>query len=320
MGNDLAGQFIRDESVKLGFNTSKWLFLDKVSTGSYSAIFDPTGELIIGCGDMRAHSYISPQLIEQNKDNLINSEMVVIDADIPRETIDYICNLCFENKVPIWFNPTDIRKCTKVVETNNLSKLTFISPNLKELITIFENTLRIDTKSNDKLKQMCTKYSNDLNANLEHLQFDDLKQILRYLLDYVPFIVLSRGSKDLLFASRYCLDLNDVNQLPTKQTIASFRNRTISPVLFNFPVLKLEDNETFVNVSGAGDSCSSGIISGIVNNYTLGMSVYNGLLAAKMSLMTRNNVSNSLDSISLKHLEQIVDLNENEIKRINLIE
>ena len=60
--------------------------------------------------------------------------------------------------------------------------------------------------------------------------------------------------------------------------------------------------------------------SGIVNNYTLGMSVYNGLLAAKMSLMTRNNVSNSLDIISLKHLEQIIDLNKNEIKRINLIE
>jgi sugar/nucleoside kinase (ribokinase family) len=81
LGNDIAGNFIKTESQKLGFDISKWLFLNQnVSTGSYSAILDPFGELMTGCGDMRAHYHISKELVEKHIDDIKNSELVAIDA------------------------------------------------------------------------------------------------------------------------------------------------------------------------------------------------------------------------------------------------
>lgn len=265
---------------------------------------------------MRAHNYITPEFIQKNLDTLEQSELVVIDADIPKETIEYICNYCELNKIPIWFNPTDLRKCTKVIDTNCLSKLTYMSPNLKELLIIFDACLTREKNSNTRLDQIRSKYMN--NLSLESVEFDDLKEILKYLLSYVKFIVLSRGSKDLLFASRYDLDLNGLNQFSLKENYDKVNNKNPTPVLFKFPVVSLDSNETFVNVSGAGDSCTSGIITGIVNNYTFCTSIYNGLLAAKYALTTKNNVSEQLSVISSDDLHRLVDSKINKVKKFFL--
>lgn len=162
------------------------------------------------------------------------------------------------------------------------------------------------------------KYGNNLNESLDKLEFEDLKKIIKYLLDYVPFIVLSRGSKQLLFASLYDLGVGEINQLPLKQTMNLFRNKKKCPTLFQFPIVSLNENEKFVNVSGAGDSCSSGIMSGILNGYTFSTCIYNGLYAAKLALMTRNNVSPDLEKIDAKNLEKLVNLNKHEIKKLSL--
>ena len=156
--------------------------------------------------------------------------------------------------------------------------------------------------------------------NLEQIEFEDLKKILKYLLDYVPFIILSRGSKELLFASSYDLDLNEPTtyQLPTKKTMKLLMNKNKCYTLFLFPIISLDKNEKFVNVSGAGDSCSSGIMSGIINEYQLSTCIYNGLYAAKLALMTRNNVSTDLENINLENIEKLVFHNRNKIKKLIL--
>jgi sugar/nucleoside kinase (ribokinase family) len=266
---------------------------------------------------MRAHSYVTPELIEKNIQILANSDLVAIDADIPKETISYICNFCSNNNIPVWYNPTDLRKCNKIVETNNLTKITYLSPNQKELVTLFQSTYNQDKfNKNEELKRLSLNYENNLKESLE---LKDLKEILKYLLDFVPFIILSRGSQDLIFASKYDLDLNETNQLPIKTSLMQEKvNLKEKKCIITFPILELNRNEEFVNVSGAGDSCSSGIMSGIINNYTFSTCIYNGLICAKYALMTRENVSSNLDKIELNYLKKLAESNKSNIKKIYL--
>ena len=146
VANDMSGRFILDESKKLGFDTSAISLIDNnhehISTGSYCAIFNPNGELKLAIGDMKAHDYIRPSLVQKHAEMISNSDLCVLDADIPVETIDFVCAHCEANSIPVWCNPTDVRKCNKVI--NSLAKLTYISPNLKELFALFRETVSRD--------------------------------------------------------------------------------------------------------------------------------------------------------------------------------
>jgi pseudouridine-5'-phosphate glycosidase/pseudouridine kinase len=100
VARDVAGKYVTEESNSIGFDTSKWLVLDDptLATGSYNAIFDTRGELLFGCGDMRAHNLILPEYIEQHRQEIEESALCIIDADIPVETILFITNICEEKK------------------------------------------------------------------------------------------------------------------------------------------------------------------------------------------------------------------------------
>ena len=81
------------------------------------------------------------------------------------------------------------------------------------------------------------------------------------------------------------------------------------PVIFNFPVLEIENDEKYLNESGAGDSLSAGVIYGILNAYSLGNTIYNGILSAKLALLTSNNISADLAKIDLDKLNVLTNKN-----------
>ena len=336
ISNDLVGNSILEKSKSIGFDTSKFLILDhakQTSTGSYCSLFDKQGELILGLGAMDAHDYIKPEYLKYHEKLLEKSSICIVDADLSVESLRYIFNKCYEDKLPVWYNPTDLRKCMRVIEAKSLSKVTFISPNSKELLAIFLDMFGKSNESDDRINEIQIKQKLNTSElkNLEKLyktykksnqiekidqsDNENLKLILKYLLIYVPFIFLSRGSNDLILASACKLNLHEHHQLPIRKV----ENKEIlfnewSPQLTYFPVIKLELSENIVNVSGAGDNTSAGIISGILKDYDLIKCVYNGLLAAKYTLMTNENVSPKISTIDSKILDSIINEYKNGVK------
>jgi len=312
IGNDLAGILVHQESQKRGFNMNHLEILSdtSISTGSYCAIFEPNGQINMAAGSMRVHDHITVDMIKKRESLIVNSEICVLDANIPSETIDYVCELCEKNRVPVWFNPTDIRKCHKI--NKSISKVTYISPNLKELIQIFKETLNNDQNlnSNERNVLETLKSNIDLSMTDEHLN-----QILKYMLNFVCFIILTRGEKDLILASRYDLNVNQKNQLPTRKFNLT---REKKPCLYYFPIIKLEVNQQFVNESGAGDCTSSGIIAGILKGFSLDETIYNGLLAGRLALTSSNNVPKDLNSLTVELLSSVLKRNEFNIKKVYL--
>jgi len=181
----------------------------------------------------------------------------------------------------------------------------------------WQSDKNLNPKERAEMERINLSYRESVNR-LEEFKFDDLKRVLKYLLKFVPFILLTRGGDDLILASAYELDENKTNQLPSKERMDLLKKMKKQSQLLLYPTLKLNKNESISNVSGAGDSCSGGIISGILRNFSLNSIIYNGLASAKFTLMSDKTVSEKLDQINLNYVETLVKENEFKVKKIIL--
>jgi hypothetical protein len=77
---------------------------------------------------MDVFTAITPQyILSKSVTALIeNAAIVVVDGNFPADTIRTICASARHYQVPIWFEPTSIPKCTKILEADALNMLTCI--------------------------------------------------------------------------------------------------------------------------------------------------------------------------------------------------
>lgn len=70
VGDDLSGSYLIERSRQIGLDVSRFYRVksDGHSTGSYCAVFGLRGDLKVAYGDMKAHEFISPSLVEKNLD------------------------------------------------------------------------------------------------------------------------------------------------------------------------------------------------------------------------------------------------------------
>ena len=81
---------LKEEGIKL---CSEMLSGPDDRTGVYCCIFDNDGTLVCAVNDMKINEHISASLVLKHKDALISSDYVVIDANLPIETIKAIASL-----------------------------------------------------------------------------------------------------------------------------------------------------------------------------------------------------------------------------------
>ncbi|MDF9867655.1 ribokinase [Bacilli bacterium PM5-3] len=67
-------------------------------------------------------------------ENLLKESIVVLQNEIKQETNEYIINYCFENNIPLIYNPAPARK----IDLDLLNKITYFTPNESEAKLIFE--------------------------------------------------------------------------------------------------------------------------------------------------------------------------------------
>lgn len=82
-----------------------------------------------------ANNYVTPEFVEKALDVIRESDIVLIQQEIPEETVEYVTEICFENNVPLLLNPAPARHISKTV----IEKAAFITPNEWEASVLFEN-------------------------------------------------------------------------------------------------------------------------------------------------------------------------------------
>lgn len=267
VGADKLGRNILEHNEKL--DKSRVAVLHDHRTAMYNIVLDCDGGVRLGVGDMSIHTQVSPSLIQEKLPSLDQCSMLIFDGNLPQESIDYLLQLDNANNIPVFYEPTDVRKSDKFLKSGFPSAVTYFSPNLKELFSATGSSYSYDDL-------------NDLKASL-YKAVDASVDMLTVL----QVIIVTMGDDGVLIVRRG--SANEPLPLTNDRGIKSRSEFTISAT--HYPVRKICDA---VSCSGAGDCLSAAFITSILNNYSQGQAVAAGIQAAALSLGDEMSVPKSL--------------------------
>ena len=126
-GDDLYAQKIAASCGELGIDISQSLQVAKSSTSTYLFICGDDGDMALAVSDMEIYKHVTPEWLQSRRSILDNAQVIVVDTNIPAETIRWMC----ENiKVPIFADPVSTAKAEKLRPV--LGKLHTLKPNRLE--------------------------------------------------------------------------------------------------------------------------------------------------------------------------------------------
>ena len=138
-GNDLNGQRVAASCAELGIDMSHALQIPGAATSTYLYLTDPDGEMALAVSDMAICEQITPAYLAAHISQLQNAQVVVADANIPAESLQYLADNC---TVPLFVDPVSTKKAEKLRPI--LSKIHTLKPNKLEAELL--SGVKIETK------------------------------------------------------------------------------------------------------------------------------------------------------------------------------
>ena len=139
VGNDSFSLIIQKELEKY---PELELIVNKVehSSGLYLYIENQKGEMINAINQMEINNYLTPEVLSEHKEKIKKAKLVIIDTNIPQESIGYILSLNPNNLI----DPVSCAKSQKLLPF--LNKIKILKPNLIELETLTKRTIKTESE------------------------------------------------------------------------------------------------------------------------------------------------------------------------------
>ncbi|MEK4627147.1 carbohydrate kinase [Solibacillus sp. FSL R7-0682] len=109
IGDDHDGVLIEQHS-KAYMNFELVDKLKDEKTGSYTAILDQHGELVIAMANMSIYNQLSPELLKKHEVILQKASCIVIDLNCPAETVQYAKDFASQRNIPFVIVPVSSPK------------------------------------------------------------------------------------------------------------------------------------------------------------------------------------------------------------------
>lgn len=127
LGEDEHGRMIKSSCERLGIDIEGYLSCTNEATSSYMFISDYDGDMSVAISDMNIYKNMTPEYIATRMDIINNAKLVIVDTNIPTETIAYLTK---KSKVPIFADPVSCTKAARLLPS--LQNLYAITPNSLE--------------------------------------------------------------------------------------------------------------------------------------------------------------------------------------------
>lgn len=138
VGHDSNGQKMLDNLKNVGVKTDHIQVLEDVPTGiAMITVGDNDNTIIVVPG---ANGKVDKAYVDGIKDELVNYDMVVLQHEIPLETVHYVVEFCDEKKIPVVLNPAPAAE----VPMEIIEKVTYVTPNEHEAVLIFGDELKTE--------------------------------------------------------------------------------------------------------------------------------------------------------------------------------
>lgn len=141
VGSDINGSFSVDNLKRMNVDTNSIKTVDNSTGVACITLADNDNSIIVIPG---ANSNLSVSVVDEYKSAILQSDLVLLQLEIPIETVSYVVNLCNENNIATVLNPAPAVK----IDEDLLNKISFITPNEHEVRIIFgleENVDIVDT-------------------------------------------------------------------------------------------------------------------------------------------------------------------------------
>ena len=126
-GDDAHAQRIAASCGELGIDISRALQVPGERTSTYLFIADERGEMALALSDMDIYRHITPAFLSSRAQLLQNAQLVVVDANIPEESIQWLAQ---HVTPPLFADPVSTAKADKLRPV--LGRLHTLKPNRME--------------------------------------------------------------------------------------------------------------------------------------------------------------------------------------------
>jgi ribokinase len=148
VGDDSFGRTLVDHLTKQGINTKNIMEVKGVSTGVASIVLSKADNSIIVVPG--ANNYITPEVIEEHEDRIKNSSILLVQLEIPLESVIRCVELAKKHGILTILNPAPIQKLPKEL----LEMVDYVTPNEHEQALLF-NSIDGTDQELEKLKEKC---------------------------------------------------------------------------------------------------------------------------------------------------------------------
>ncbi len=130
VGDDNFGRQIKEITGSAGVDLSHMLISKEQNTGIFLAIMNNYGDLESAVADLDIINLLTPEYLDSCSELFENASFVVVDADIPSDTLLYCIGKCEKYNVPLCVEPISVARAKQIVPY--LNKISMVTPNREE--------------------------------------------------------------------------------------------------------------------------------------------------------------------------------------------
>jgi len=262
VGDDGEGIRILEETGKAGVRTEQMIISGEHPTGIYLAILDEKGEMEVAVSDMRILEEITVDYLRSKAYLIKESKIVVMDTNIPEQSIEYVVDLCNKVKVPVLIEPVSLekaKKIRKVLDGRGRWNIDYITPSENEL----ESILRVETERE--------------SDEDEGIDVDVVKAAEELRRKGAKNVIVTLGKRGIYVSYSGAGGSSEGGQDEPG------RGKFMAPY-----------KGEVVDVTGAGDALVAGLVYGIYKGYSMEVAARFGLGAAALTISTKEVVRRDL--------------------------
>ncbi|MFP5201425.1 MULTISPECIES: ribokinase [Bacillus] len=166
VGDDAYGQDILSNLETQGVRTSYMKPVTEMESGTAHIILaEGDNSIVVVKG---ANNEVTPDYVREALSTIDDIGMVLIQQEIPEETVESVCAICSEKEIPVILNPAPARRVSQQV----LQQAAYITPNEHEAVLMFDGLSTKDALRQYPNKLLITEGKNGVRY------FDGSKEVL----------------------------------------------------------------------------------------------------------------------------------------------
>ncbi|MGI8548557.1 MAG: carbohydrate kinase family protein [Gemmatimonadaceae bacterium] len=147
VGGDASGDRLIAETGAARVNVTGVLRTE-AATGSYTAVFDPTGELVIAVACMDCMDALTAEVVVRSRDAIESATVLILDCNVARDALACAARIAHDANVPIIVDPVSGPKAEWLRALLELGiEVHTITPNAAELAMLLQGDVSGDVSS-----------------------------------------------------------------------------------------------------------------------------------------------------------------------------